>query len=146
MIVFKMSNAEFGKYLSSLRQKANLTNRELAINAKVPHSLIAGLQAGNRRVGEYQARKIGLALNLDGAELDSFILSAVNTCTKKVLQEAKDYPSSFLNMIAKQLRLAGILPQDLSNFQINGDSSIHVLKIYLQDGSSAQLSSILTIA
>ena len=141
-----MSNAEFGKHLSKLRQEANLTIRELALRAKVPHSLIAGLQAGNRRVGEHQARKIGLALDLEGTLLDTFILSAVNTCTEKVLQEAKDYPSTFLNMVAKQLRLAGILPQDLTNFQIIGDSSKHVLKLYLQDGSSAQLSSILTTA
>lgn len=141
-----MSNAEFGKQLSRLRQKEGLTVRALAEEAKVPHSLIAGLQAGSRRVGEYQARKIGLALNLKDGALDSFILAAINTCTEKVLEEAKDYPSSFLNMVAKQLRLAGILPKDLSKFQITSDSTQHVLKLYLQDGKCAQLSSILTIA
>lgn len=141
-----MSNAEFGKKLSSLRQKEGLTVRALADDAKVPHSLIAGLQTGSRRVGEYQARKIGLALNLKDGALDAFVLAAINTCTEKVLEEAKDYPASFLNMVARQLRLAGILPQNLRNFQINGDSSKHVLKLYLQDGSCAQLSSILTTA
>ena len=133
-----MSNAEFGKKLSSLRQNEGLSIRALADDAKVPHSLIAGLQAGSRRVGEYQARKIGVALNLKDGALDSFILAAINTCTEKVLEEAKDYPASFLNMIARQLRLAGILPKDLSKFQINGDRNEHILKLYLQDGSCAQ--------
>lgn len=141
-----MSNAEFGKQLSRLRQKEGLTVRELAEDAKVPRSLIAGLQAGSRRVGEYQARKIGVALNLKDGALDSFILAAINTCTVKVLEEAKDYPSSFLNMVARQLRLAGILPKDLSKFQITRAGTEHVLKLYLQDGRSAQLSSILTTA
>ena len=141
-----MSNAEFGKQLSSLRQKLGLSVRELAEHAKVPRSLIAGLQVGSRRIGEYQARKIGLALNLKDSALDAFVLSAINTCTKKVLEEAKDYPSSFINMVARQLRLAGILPKDLSNFQITRDSTQHVLKLYLQDGKCAQLTSILTTA
>jgi transcriptional regulator with XRE-family HTH domain len=141
-----MSNAEFGKKLSSLRQKEGLTVRALAEDAKVPHSLIAGLQTGSRRVGEYQARKIGVALNLKDGALDSFILAAINTCTEKVLEESKGYPASFLNMITRQLRLAGILPKDLSKFQITRGGTEHILKLYLQDGKCAQLSSILTIA
>lgn len=140
-----MNQAAFGKLLSDLRERARLTNRELAVMAKVPHSLIAGLQAGSRSVGEYQARKIGKALELKDGALDSFVLNAINTCTDKVLEEAKDYPASFLNMIARQLRLAGILPQNLRTFQINGDSSNHLLKMYLQDGSSAQLSTTLIL-
>ncbi|WP_397380032.1 multiprotein-bridging factor 1 family protein [Prosthecobacter sp.] len=141
-----MNQAAFGQLLSDLREQARLTNRELAIMAKVPHSLIAGLQSGSRRVGEYQARKIGKALELEDGALDSFVLNAINTCTDKVLEEAKGYPASFLNMIARQLRLAGILPKDLSKFQIKGDRNEHVLKLYLQNGKCAQLSSILTIA
>lgn len=140
-----MNKAAFGKLLSELREKARLTNRELAVMAKVPHSLIAGLQGGSRTVGEHQARKIGLALDLEDRALDSFILNAIDTCTDKVLEESKEYPASFLNMIAKQLRLAGILPQDLKNFQINRDKGDHLLKIYLLDGRIAQLSSTLTL-
>lgn len=140
-----MRAEEFGSRLSNLRKQADLTNRELARRAHVPHSLIAGLQAGNRRVGEYQARKIGQALDLQGPELESFILAAVNTCTEKVLKEARDYPSTFLNMVARQLRLAGIHPQDLLNFQLNGDSARTVLRLCLQDGRSAHLASILTL-
>ncbi len=141
-----MNQADFGQLLSDLREQARLTNRELAIMAKVPHSLIAGLQSGSRRVGEFQARKIGKALELKDGALDSFVLNAINTCTDKVLEEAKGYPASFLNMIARQLRLAGVLPQNLRTFQINGDSSNHLLKMYLQDGSSAQLSTTLILS
>lgn len=140
-----MNQAAFGKLLSSLREKARLTNRELAVMAKVPHSLIAGLQSGSRSVGEYQARKIGLALELKDAALESFMLAAINTCTDKVLEESKEYPASFLNMVAKQLREAGILPQNLRNFQLNRDKSENVLKLYLQDGRIAQLSSTLVL-
>jgi hypothetical protein len=140
-----MNQAAFGKLLSDLRGKARLTNQELSVLAKVPRSLIGGLQAGSRNVGEYQARKIGIALDLQGDALDSFVLNAINTCTDKVLEESKEYHASFLNMIAKQLRLAGILPQNLRTFQINSDNSNHLLKLYLQDGRIAQLSTTLIL-
>lgn len=143
---FNMQDSNFGQLLTKLRQKAGLTNKTLAINAAVPCSLIAGLQSGRRRIGEFQANKIGVALGLEGAELESFILAGVNTSTEKVLVEAKEYPSTFLNMVAKQLRLAGILPQHLSNFRINGDRNEHVLKLYMNDGRTACLSSTLTLA
>ena len=141
-----MNNLPFGKQLSTLRKQAKLTNRKLAAKAKVPASLIGGLQSGNRCIGELQARRIGTALGLKDKELDSFILAAVNTCTEKVLTEAKDYPAAFLNMVARQLRLAGILPSDLNNFQINGDSGKLEAKLYLQNGRTASLYSTLTLA
>ena len=73
----------FSEQLSTLRQNAQLTNQELADDAHVPASLIAGLQSGKRRIGEYQARKIGKALNLTGADLESFIFNAINNCSEK---------------------------------------------------------------
>ena len=141
-----MDNGEFGKTLSRLRERAELSNRQLADRADVPHSLIAGLQSVRRRVGEMQALRIGNALGLTAGELDGFVLAAVNTCTEKVLKSSLDYPSSFLNLIAKQLRVAGILPQHFSNFQINGDGSGQEVKLYLNDGRIAQLSSTLHFA
>ena len=93
-----------------------------------------------------QALRIGNALGLKSGELDRFILSALDTCSEKVLNDAKEYPSTFLNLIAKQLRVAGILPKDLSNFQINGDESGQEVKLYLADGRVAQLSSTLQFA
>ena len=145
-MVINMRDSNFGQFLTELRQKAGLTNKMLAIKAAVPCSLIAGLQSGRRRIGEFQANKIGVALGLQGDELASFILAAVNTCTEKVLNDAKGYPSTFLNMIARQLRLAGILPQHLNNFRINGDSNEHVLELYLNNGRTACLSSTITLS
>ena len=99
-----MAGEQFGQLLSTLRAGADLTNRELAIKANVPRSFVAGLQSGQRKCGELQARKIGTALGLKEAELESFILFAIDTSTEKILVEAKDYPASFLNMTARQLR------------------------------------------
>ena len=141
-----MARESFGAQLSAQRQRAGFTNRQLADRADVPCSLIAGLQSGRRRVGEMQALRIGNALGLKSGELDRFILSALDTCSEKVLNDAKEYPSTFLNLIAKQLRVAGILPKDLSNFQINGDESGQEVKLYLADGRVAQLSSTLQFA
>lgn len=141
-----MEISKFGNYLSRLRKQSGMTNKQLANRARVPSSLIAGLQSGKRRVGEIQANKIGVALELQGNQLDSFVLSAVNTCTEKILTEAKDYPSSFLNLIARQLRLAGILPSQLTNYQIKGDATKHEVRLLLDDGRIAQLSSTLSFA
>lgn len=141
-----MVKEKFGDKLSRLRKGRNWTNRQLAANASVPSSLIAGLQAGSRSVGEYQAHKIGLALGLDGPELDSFVLEAVNTCTEKVLSEAKGYPSLFLNFIAKQLRSAGIQPHDLTNFQVIQSVEGPALRMHLDGGRTAELHSTLRYA
>jgi transcriptional regulator with XRE-family HTH domain len=141
-----MRHQPFSDYLTQLRTSAGLSNRELGVKAEVPRTLIAGLQSGRRRVGEYQASKIGKALGLHNEDLDAFILLAVNTCTEKVLKEAQDYPSTFINLIAKQLRLAGILPHDVANFQVNGNDKEQVVKIYLESGRTAQISSTLQFA
>ena len=141
-----MRHQPFSDYLTQLRTSAGLSNRELAVKAEVPRTLIAGLQSGRRRVGEYQASKIGKALGLHNEDMDSFVLSAVNTCTEKVLNDAKEYPSSFINLVARQLRMAGISPQTLRNYQVNAIGSDQVVKLYLDDGRIAQLSSSLSFA
>lgn len=141
-----MVTEQFGDKLSRLRKEAGLTNRGLAVSASVPSSLIAGLQSGHRRVGEFQARKIGKALALDGPELEAFVLEAVNTCTERVLTEAKDYPSLFLNFIAKQLRSAGIAPQDLCHFQMIQSAEGQSLRMQLDGGRTAELHSTLRYA
>lgn len=141
-----MAIALFGDKLKALRKGRNLTNRQLAAFASVPPSLIGGLQAGSRSVGEYQARKIGTALGLDGPELESFVMEAVNTCTEKVLSEAKDYPSLILNFIAKQLRSAGIAPKDLCQFQVVQSAEGQALRMHLDSGRIAELQSTLRYA
>lgn len=137
---------EFGEYLTRLRHKARLTNEQLGKRADVPTSLIGGLQSGRRRIGELQARKIGLALGLEGKELDTFILAAVDTSTEKVLEESKGYPATFLNLIARQLRRNNILPGDLRAFDVADKGEESVIKLFLNNGSIVNLVSQVRIA
>ena len=141
-----MEKQAFGTYLTSLRLRAKLTNRQLAELAEVPRSFIAGLQSGRRRVGEYQARKIGVALGLEGPALDAFILRALDTCTKKILNISKDYPAELLNMLALQLRSAGILPTTVHHFQVHGDESKQDVELYLHDGRKAHIATTVAYA
>lgn len=126
----------FGQELTQLRTRANLSNRDLAALADVPHSLIAGLQSGSRRIGEYQAKKIGIALGLSGEKLDRFILTAVDTCTEKILVSAREYPASLLNWLPVHLRSLGILPQQLTGIECDDKST---LRLVLTDGSIASI-------
>ena len=141
-----MCSRDFRIYLSQLRTSIGLSNRELAARAGVPHSFIAGLQSGSRRVGEIQARKIGIALGLDGDALDQFILLAVDTCTEKVLCDAKGYPASLLNLIARQLRSAGILPELLSRCAIQDAGNSQHISLHLHNGKTAHLMTQLAIS
>lgn len=119
---------------------AGLTNRALAISADVPSSLIAGLQSGNRRVGESQARRIGIALGLKDEKLEDFVLQALDTCTKRVLQSAKDYPAALLNFIPKILQNIGVSARQIECFTMRDDG----IDFSLANGQSAKVT--LTIA
>jgi transcriptional regulator with XRE-family HTH domain len=136
----------FSSQLSSLRKAVKLTNHELARKADVPKSLIAGLQSGKRRIGELQARRLGAALGLTGSELERFILAAIDTCTEKVLDEAKSYPAEFLNLIARQLRRAGIFADSIVRYVIDGDDSEQSIRLSLGNGRNASLTTHLRLA
>jgi transcriptional regulator with XRE-family HTH domain len=125
--------------LQALRASAKLTNNELARLAEVPESLISGLQNDNRRVGEYQAMKIGRALKLAGDELEQFIYDAINTCTEKILIDAKAYPSQLLNLIAIQLRRAGIPAESISDCTVEGNARELDVTLTLGSGKTATL-------
>ncbi len=138
-IYISMYSRDFRQYLKQLRASAGLSNRDLAARAGVPHSFIAGLQAGSRRVGEIQARKIGAALGLNGENLEEFVLLGVDTCTEKVLNTAKGYPASLLNLIATQLRVAGIFPELLSRCVIQDAGKGQHISLHLHNGKTAHL-------
>jgi hypothetical protein len=129
----------FSQTLQALRASAKLTNHELARLADVPASLISGLQHDNRRVGEYQARKIGTALRLSGDALEQFIYDAISGCTEKVLNEAKQYPAQLLNLLAVQLSRAGIPADSIQHFNILGDEHSHDINFTLGSGKTATL-------
>lgn len=139
-------NTPFSQHLSTLRNEAKLTNRELARRADVPTSLIAGLQSGKRRIGELQARRIGIALGLCCSELEQFVLCAIDTCTEKVLEEARSYPAELLNLIARQLRKAGILADSIFNYIVEGDAYNQKISLSLSNGAKAMLTTHLTPA
>jgi len=136
-----MNKTPFSEQLSTLRQDAQLTNQELADDARVPASLIAGLQSGKRRIGEYQARKIGVALGLCGGDLERFIYDAINNCSEKVLEESKGYPAELLNLLARQLRLAGVLPNNVTGWNVQKNAA----DLVLSNGGKAHLETVLTL-
>lgn len=141
-----MINERFSELLSRLRRKAKLTNVQLAELAKVSRSLIPGLQSGKRRVGEYQARKLGVALGLTGDALDSFIFAAINGCTEKVLQDSLAYPAELLNLLARQLRLAGIQPEQVRGCVAEEGAQESEAEIFLKDGRQVRLETKLALA
>lgn len=131
----------FSETLNTLRQRAQLTNRALAKRAHVPESLISALQLGHRRVGEANARSIGEALGLEGEDLESFILEAIDTSTRKVMRDAQDYPSVLLNLLAHQLRRAGVLPSLVMDYAFGGGD----VTLLLNDGRRAKIEATLTL-
>jgi transcriptional regulator with XRE-family HTH domain len=130
-------NEPLSSQLSRLRKTACLTNEQLATRAGVPRSLIAGLQSGKRRIGELQARKIGNALRLSGDVLEEFVMLAINNCSEKVLQESRSYPAELLNILARQLRKAGILPEQIGGCIIGGDECEQDVTVLLKAGGKA---------
>jgi transcriptional regulator with XRE-family HTH domain len=132
-------NTPFSQTLQELRANARLTNNELARLADVPESLISGLQNDHRRVGEYQAMKIGKALKLKGETLEQFIYDAINTCTEKLLNTAKPYHSQLLNLVALQLHRAGIPADSIQDFSVAGDEHAQDVTLLLGSGRTATL-------
>jgi len=129
----------FSQRLNALRTRFNLTNAKLADIAKVPESLISGLQSGTRNIGENNARKIGAALGLTEGDLEEFVYLAINNSVERVLHEFKGYPAEVLNLVAMELREAGIGPQAVTKCIRNpslGSGSNPDAALYLKDGRS----------
>lgn len=129
----------FSLQLQTLRNNARLTNRELARLADVPESTISGLQNGNRRIGEVQARKLAMAFHFTGNDLEQFVLDAIDTCSEKVLNESKPYPARLLNLLAVQLHRAGIEAASIRHFTVSGSEKEHDVAIVLNNGTKATL-------
>jgi transcriptional regulator with XRE-family HTH domain len=139
-------NTEFSSRLTRLRTDARLTNRELARISDVPESTVAGLQTGSRRVGEYQARKLGKAFKLNGEALEEFVLQAINGCSEKVLTASLPYPSHLLNLLAVQLKKAGIGAEAISAFEVSGDERKQDVRFTLGSGKFVTLTTQLQYA
>ena len=131
--------SSFSENLKRLRHSANLTNKALGELANVPESLVSGVQAGSRRIGEKQARKIGGALGLHGAELEEFVLAAIDTCSEKVLDAVLSYPAKLINFLPLVLQRIGINAFALSDCSVTGDERAQTMKLGLNDGETIQL-------
>jgi transcriptional regulator with XRE-family HTH domain len=135
---------QFSQTLYKLRTQAGLTNQSLANRANVPESLISGLQNNNRRIGEYQARKLGNALGLHDDSLEDFVLQAIDTCSQKVLQEAFPYPAQLLNHLALQLNRAGIAAENVREITITSDLLASDITLILDDDRRATIETNIT--
>ena len=132
----------FGERLNTLRSRLRLTTQQLAARANVPQSLISGLQTGNRRIGEDNARKIGQALGLNAWEMEEFIYLAINDSAEKVLNGHKRYPAEVLNLVAAELHQNGIAPEEVGRCILHptlGNGQTPDAAIYLRDGRSATI-------
>jgi len=105
----------FGNKLNDIRHKRSLTVKQLSERARVPASLISGLQTNNRSVGENNARKIGKALELTDDALQDFVYLAINHASDKVLHQHSSYPAEVLNLVAVRLRGLGISPDQIAH-------------------------------
>ena len=132
-------NDSFPHTLKRLRHSANLTNKALGELADVPESLVSGVQAGSRRIGEKQARKIGGALGLRGDELEEFILAAIDTCTEKVLDAVLSYPAKLINFLPLMLQRIGINAFAVSDYSVTGDEKAQTMTLGLNDGETIQV-------
>lgn len=136
----------FSTLLRCLRKDAKFTNAQLANRAEVPPSLISGLQTRKRRVGEFQARKIGRALHLQGEQLEAFVLRAVDTCTEKVLNESAPYPAELLNFLPKQLLQDGVSADAIDGIHVTvARGKPGNIQLFLIDGRQATLTTQLTL-
>ena len=80
-----------------------------------------------------------MALGLNGEDLEVFVLLGIDTCSEKVLNDARGYPASLLNLIATQLRGAGIFPELLSRCDIKDADKGQHISLHLHNGKTAHL-------
>jgi len=118
-------NSTFANTLTAHRNRLKLTVQSLADKAKVNPTLVSGLQNSRRQIGENNARRLGVALNLSGRELENFVYAAINECSEKIMENCKPYPAEVLNLCAKHLQEQGINADNVTRC---------VLKPKLQDG------------
>jgi len=130
----------FANALTTLRTRLNLTVQDLATKAKVPPTLVSGLQSSNRHIGENNARKLGLALKLSERELETFVYSAINDCSEKVLDDCKAFPAEILNLCARNLKEQGIDGGQIDRCVLKPklqDGKEHDAVLFLTDGRTA---------
>lgn len=95
---------------------------QLAQIAGISRPLVCSLINNRRVIGEYTARKLGVALQLHGEDLEELIHLAISNCTEKVLEASKAYPSRVLNLVAGKLGSLGIEPRSIQRCERHQNS------------------------
>ena len=127
----------FGTKLNNLKIARGLSSVELAHRAGISEGLLSGLIHDQRVIGEYQARKIGNALQLKGNELEEFVYAAINNCSEKVLASSKKYPARLINLVTAKLQERGIAPDEIHRCVCDGNNAD--ASLFLKDGSQATI-------
>ena len=131
-------NNTFGNKLNNLKIARGLSSAELARKCGISEGLLSGLIRDRRVIGEYQAKKIGNALQLTGNELEEFVYAAINNCSEKVLKSSKQYSAELINLVTSKLQESGITPDEINRCvrKENGADAALTLK----DGRQATIS------
>jgi transcriptional regulator with XRE-family HTH domain len=108
-----------GALLRQLRTNNHLSLRELGDKSNLPHSLIAGIESGDRPAGPSVAVKLANALELLGDARDLFLLQAAQTTRRDhLLQEAQGLDAIVINFLPRKLIANGVVPAQIKSSKL----------------------------
>ncbi len=105
---------EFGRYLRHVRQRKNLTLRELAEKSTVPFTNISTIECGRLGAGRMVAAKLAVGLGLRGQQRKNFVTFAAYTNSRdRLSKEHLAYPAVLANLLPGMLRELGVSASDI---------------------------------
>ena len=100
---------EFGLHLKALRNRQNLTLRQLDELSGAAYSMISCLEHGDRAVGGDVAANLATALGLCGEERETFLLMAAATRRRdRLVGYARTLAPELVNFVPRVLARAGV--------------------------------------
>jgi transcriptional regulator with XRE-family HTH domain len=109
----------FGSLLKQIRNNSNLSLRQLGVKSNLPHSLIAGIESGDRPAGLSVAVKLQKALELTSPDADVFLLKAAQTTHRDhLLQEVHGLDALTINFLPRFIIKNGLVPATIKNTEI----------------------------
>jgi transcriptional regulator with XRE-family HTH domain len=109
----------FGDLLRQLRTNNHLSLRELGDKSNLPHSLIAGIESGDRPAGPSVALKLRKAFELTPADADAFLLKAAQTTRRDhLLKEAQGLDAIVINFLPRKLIQNGVVSAQIKNSEL----------------------------
>jgi hypothetical protein len=132
---------DFGALLKQLRNNKNLSLRKLGQATYLPHSFIAGIEAGDRPAGPSVAIKLADGLALCGEVRNEFLLLAAHTPKRDhLLQESRRLDTLTINFLPLMLMKHGVVADNIKSTELVNvnDSGAYAareqLNIELKDG------------